>query len=83
MDQNTQSGPYNTNNNYNNANTPPKTQYPRRKSSGTVIVGIILILIGTSHIIDTFFPWIFEWLDSGLLFAGAAIIIGFGLLVKK
>lgn len=70
------------NNSY-NYNNQPKTQYPRRKSTGTIVVGIVLILIGTSHIVDTFLPWVFDWVDSGLVFAAVAIIAGFALLVKR
>lgn len=71
---------------YNNSNVrdfPPRTQYPRKKSAATVIVAIVLILMGTSHIVDTFVPWLFNWIDSGLVFSCLAIFVGFYLLVKK
>lgn len=61
----------------------PGTQYPKRKSTATIIVAIALILMGVSYIINTFLPWVFAWLDSGLVIAIAAIIVGFGLLLKR
>jgi hypothetical protein len=66
-----------------NYNTPPKTSYPRRRSTVTMIVGAILIILGVSHIVDEFLPWVFDWIDSGLVFAGVAIFVGFVLLIKK
>lgn len=81
----------NTNSNYNqgqnttsqNHQTPPRTNYPRRKSTATMIAGIVLILMGVSYVINKFLPWVFDWLDSGLVIAAAAIVFGFGLLVKR
>lgn len=70
------------NNNYNQ----PYQQYqaaPKRKSTATVVVAIILVLMGASYIVNEFLPWVFDWLDSGLIVAGVAIIAGFGLLIKK
>ena len=61
----------------------PQTVYPKRKSSAAVIIGIILILAGTAHIVDKFLPWVFNWIDSGMVIAAAAIIFGVGLLVKR
>lgn len=62
---------------------PPRQQYPRKKSAATIVIAIILILMGTSHIVDTFIPWVFNWVDSGLVISCLAIFIGFYLLVKK
>lgn len=88
MNQNNQQSQQHTNNQYgqNGQNVrefPPRQEYPRKKSAATIVVAIVLILMGTSHIVDTFIPWVFEWIDSGLIISCLAIFIGFFLLVKK
>lgn len=64
-------------------NTPPRPNYPKRRSTAAMVAGLVLILMGTSYIANKFMPWVFEWLDSGLVIAGVAIVAGFALLVKK
>ena len=66
---------------YNNAK--PNTNSPRKRSSISVMAGIIMILVGISYITNEYIPWIFAWLNPGLLIAIAAIIVGFALIVKK
>lgn len=75
----------NNNNNYrpNTGNYAPQQNYQKKKSTGIVVFSIILILMGVSYVVDQFLPWVFDWLDSGLIVASAAIIIGFSLLIKK
>ena len=65
------------------SNYKPYANYPKKRSAVSMIAGIVMILIGISYIVDKFLPWVFEWLDSGLVFAVAAIIVGFALLIKK
>jgi|GEM_PF-6265604 len=67
---------------YNN-NVKPNTNYPRKRSSVSVVAGIIMILVGISYITNEYLPWIFVWLNPGLLIAIAAIIVGFALIIKK
>ena len=87
---NTQTNPNNQNNGYQSTNNTQnqnagKYNYnvPKKRSTGSLIVAIILILMGTSYIVDTFLPWVFDWLDSGLIIAGVAIFAGFALLIKR
>ncbi len=82
------------NSNVNNANgsgncgtnkydSPPQQTYPYKKSTAKTIIGIALILYGVYHIVDKFIPWLFDWIDSGIVFSAAAIVIGFVILVKR
>ena len=59
------------------------TQYPKKRSRLSMIAGIILILMGISYIVNKFLPWIFAWLDSGLIIAAVAVAAGLTLLVRK
>ncbi len=76
QNQNQNTGAYN---NYGQ----PKPNYPRRRSTAAVIAGIVLILMGTSYVVNKFLPWVFDWLDSGLIIALVAIVAGFALMVRK
>ena len=63
----------------NDASFQKKEPAPQRKSSGSWIVGLLLIALGSYLILDWFFPWV-SWRLFGALIM---IVLGFVFLLKR
>lgn len=60
-----------------------KTEAPRKKSSGSWVIGLALIILGAYMILEWLFPWLFYWLSWRIVGAGILITVGVYVLTKR